>query len=429
MPKITVMIPSYNHAKFIGEAIQSVLNQSFQDFEVLVVDDCSSDNSVEVIKQFNDRRINLRVNKENQGANYVVNQMIGLAMGEYLALLNSDDVWEVTKLEKQVKCLDNSPDYAAVFSHAHLIDEESRVIESEIPTGWFCQTNRTRDEVLNYFFKYGNLFIHPSVLIRANIYKEIGQYNELLVLTPDFDMWVRICLKYPVFVLQEKLTYLRMLPNEQNASASSIENTIRFQIEYEHILDNFLHIRNIAELRRIFPEHAEIFELCKPDDIELALAMIAVKGIHPAQKHWGLKVLYQVLFNKKHYLNEKSAFVKAEWFKLAKSIDPFNLKVLASKDQIINQKENLLKNAQEIIQTKDNLLKQAQAVIQAKENIIDEQEKIIKAKHILIVEKEYELVRKDNLIKDLEQKLSVSRHSLRSKLMQSLGRLKRILRR
>ena len=100
MPKVTVIIPSYNHAKFIGEAIQSVLDQTFQDFEILIRDDGSKDNSIEIIKQFTDSRIKFAANPHNMGACYTANTMIDEANGEYIALLNSDDVWMLDKLEK-----------------------------------------------------------------------------------------------------------------------------------------------------------------------------------------------------------------------------------------------------------------------------------------------------------------------------------------
>src|SRR3989338_1603458 len=114
MPKVSVIIASYNHEDYVGEAIQSVLDQSFQDFEIVIVDDASTDNSVEKIKKFKDKRIKLIVSKENKGQFVSTNQAILTSKGKYVSILNSDDAYLPNKLKVQTEFLDARPTCAAV---------------------------------------------------------------------------------------------------------------------------------------------------------------------------------------------------------------------------------------------------------------------------------------------------------------------------
>ena len=125
-PKVSIGIPSYNHEKYISETIESILNQTFQDFEIIITDDGSSDNSLDVIKSISDPRIKLFVFDENQGACKAVNNCIKNSRGEYFAYVSSDDVWDKDKLEKQVKFLDENPHFPAVFTKVNIIDEDGK---------------------------------------------------------------------------------------------------------------------------------------------------------------------------------------------------------------------------------------------------------------------------------------------------------------
>ena len=142
MPKVSIMIPSYNHAQYIYEALESVLIQTFQDFEVIVSDDHSLDQTVAVIRNINDPRITLHVFPQNVGATMNHEYCWRQCTAPYIALLNSDDVWLPEHLEKAVAYLDTHPACGAVFSWCSYIDEDSNVID---PCGeLFKQPNRTR---------------------------------------------------------------------------------------------------------------------------------------------------------------------------------------------------------------------------------------------------------------------------------------------
>src|SRR5580692_7213135 len=220
MPKVSIIMTAYNHEKFVQEAIQSVLDQSFQDFEFIIIDDASSDNTLNIIKKFNDARIRLTVLEQNQGQFVATNLGLDKAQGEYIGILNSDDAFHPDKLQKQITFLENNPTIAAVFSFAEMINEKNHpfININNHYSYIFNQPNRSRHEWLNYFFFYGNCLCHPSVLIRSKHHHELGYYDPRFANCADLQFWIRLTAKYNIHIIQEKLIKFRILEKEGNMS-------------------------------------------------------------------------------------------------------------------------------------------------------------------------------------------------------------------
>ena len=127
IPKVSVILTSYNHAAYIAAAIESVLNQTFTDFELLIIDDGSKDNSREIIKRFDDPRIKTFLYAENRGPVLAIRDAVNSARGKYIAVHHSDDLWALDKLDKQVKFLDANPNYAACFTLVEFVDERGDI--------------------------------------------------------------------------------------------------------------------------------------------------------------------------------------------------------------------------------------------------------------------------------------------------------------
>lgn len=312
MPKVTIVVPSYNHAKFIGKAIQSVLDQTFHDSELLICDDGSKDNSIQIAKQFIDPWIKFTANSRNMGACYTVNTMIKEASGEYIALLNSDDEWMPDKLEKQIRFLDENPNSAAVFTHAITIDEDGNHIKHPFEKV-FSQPNHTSQEWLRYLFTEYNCLCHPSILIRRSVYEDVGLYNPLMAALPDFEMWVRICSKYEIYILQEALVKFRVLNHEKNASSLNPRNLRAFSYEIKKIFDLYLAL-SLKQLNEIFTTDYTTVE-----EAHFNLATIAINNPKKckSQIEWGLDVIYN-LMNHGKLLNQIS---HVEFNNLVKSRD------------------------------------------------------------------------------------------------------------
>jgi glycosyltransferase involved in cell wall biosynthesis len=244
---------AYNHAPFIGEAIKSVLEQSFHNFELIITDDGSTDGTPDVIRGFSDPRIDLEVFPVNQGACEATNRCIERARGEYIAVINSDDFFLPGKLERQVAILDAEPELGAVFGLPQYIDEAGEPIDDENNPFHRALASLPADRFawLRHFFLQGNMLCHPTVMIRRRIYDELGNYNVSLRQLPDFDMWVRVCAHYPIHVVQEPFTAFRVLNGLKNTSAPSPSTITRGTWEFGRVLRRYRLIEE-ATLQRAF---------------------------------------------------------------------------------------------------------------------------------------------------------------------------------
>ncbi|MBA4143151.1 MAG: glycosyltransferase [Nitrosospira sp.] len=278
-PKITVSLTSFNHEKYLAEAIDSVLNQTFAGFELIIWDDASLDGSWQLIQRYADPRIKAFRNDEQRRGGYGINKTISeIARGEYIAIHHSDDVWEPEKLEKQLFFFAHNVAVGAVFTNASLIDHRGLPFRnSRHPyEGLFDQPNRPRHAWLNRFFFQGNALCHPSALVRKKVYSECGSYRLGLGQLGDFDMWIRLCLNHEIHVLPEKLVRFRLLEKERNMSGRRPEARIRLRFEYFKLLQNYRRIGTFEELKSIFPG-AEKYDRGKDSDIDFALAMVALE--------------------------------------------------------------------------------------------------------------------------------------------------------
>lgn len=276
-PKISIFLWSYNHAKYLRESIDSALHQTFSDFELIILDDASTDESWAIINSYSDPRIKAFKNEPNRLGDFpgVFPQA---ATGEYLAIHHSDDIWELDKLEKQFAYCNAHPEIGAVFTNAMIIGEQGELFEDKDHFYYsiFNQPNRSRHEWLKFFFNHGNALCHPSVLIRKVCYEQCGLYRYGLFQLPDFDMWIRLCLKYEIHVMPEKLIRFRVRDNEQNVSGNQPEKQIRGMYEFYKTLENYKKIEKFDDLVKVFPK-AEKFNRGNETDMHFALAMIALE--------------------------------------------------------------------------------------------------------------------------------------------------------
>lgn len=298
MPRISVILSSYNHERYIAEAIQSVLDQSYQDFELLIYDDGSDDQSAEIIRSFHDARIHLFLYEKNRGALEAAREAFSAASGEYIAVHHSDDVWKKDKLQKQVAFLDAHREYAACFTLVDFIDERSQMYdlsEGHVYLTVFQQENRSMAQWLRNFFEAGNGLCHPSLLIRREMYAKYGllEQNALFQL-PDAVMWVKLlCGGEKLYVYQEKLTCFRLRRNfhHLNTSAESPANTMRTNFEYLTLLEVFLRIPEEL-FQEAFPEYAPYV---LDGDIRFAFGKLCIASELPAFRVFGLNLLHHLV--------------------------------------------------------------------------------------------------------------------------------------
>lgn len=326
-PRVSVRIPSYNHEQYVTECLQSVLNQTFQDFEIIITDDGSTDRTVEIIRTFDDPRIKLEVFPENQGCAVAVANCCRLARGEYIANLCSDDIWEKDKLEKQVNYLDAHPEMGAVFTKVSIIDDNGHV---DLNTGYnqlFDVENRSREQWLRHFFLVGNCLCAPSVMIRRNIYESLNYQDMRMASLPDFDLWVRFSLQHRLHILDGRLTRFRLRANNANASAGRTENTIRVYFESKQILNHYRQIAQIEQLMAIFPECTK-YGTPTEETIPYFLARIAIDSPREFSQLWGLETLFlfMELPANADRIKQLFHFTYKNLHHLTQTIDPYHLR-------------------------------------------------------------------------------------------------------
>lgn len=285
-PKVSVIMASYNHGGYVAAALQSVLDQSFQDCEIVVTDDGSSDDSVEVIRSIDDPRIKLYCFESNQGACAATNNCIRRATGKYIAVMNSDDLWCPEKLRKQLEILETDPDVAAVFTNAQFVREDgSEFAVQDRPDFFdvFSQQDRSRGAWLKSLFYGGNCLCHPSILIRRACYDVLGLYNNNYRQLPDYDMWIRFCKHFDLQVNPEKLVRFRLLQPGMNASSQVGKNAIRTINEHYLIAKHYFDGVSQDAYRDAFASDLINPEFVGDDEFECEKALLFLR----AETHLG----------------------------------------------------------------------------------------------------------------------------------------------
>jgi glycosyltransferase involved in cell wall biosynthesis len=348
MPKITVILTSFNHAKYIKEAIDSTLNQTFTDFELIILDDASSDNSWDLINQYHDPRIKAFCSEGQGEVVYRLNNAISeLATGEYVAIHHSDDVWELDKLEKQAAFLDAHSEIGAVFTWVQIIDEHGLKLTGD----WFTQGNKTQWQWLNQLFLGQNNLNHPSVLIRKQCYEDVGVYRYGLAQTPDAEMWSRVLIRFPIHVIQEKLTKHRLFSDNSNTSGPRPEVAIRIGNEWNVLRKNYLSITNFEDIVAIFPS-LERFRNPKGLDNKFLLAMGC---LYECKQHnaWqlGLTWLFELIDDKTRFekIRDLYSFSDFDFMKLTAEFDVYYLE-RAKRERFITELQAQVQDLQAQVQ-------------------------------------------------------------------------------
>lgn len=194
---VSVIMPSYNTAEFIGQTISSVLNQTYQNFEIIIVDDCSTDNTDDIVKSFNDERIRYYKNAVNSGAAVSRNTALKNAKGKWIAFLDSDDLWEPNKLELQIAFME-SKGYDFSYTNYLEVDEDSQENGVKV-TG---PKKISKRGMYNYCWP-GCL----TVMYNAN---KVGLIQiEDIKKNNDYAMWLKVCRKANCYLLNENLAKYR----------------------------------------------------------------------------------------------------------------------------------------------------------------------------------------------------------------------------
>lgn len=186
-PALSVLMPVYNAERYIAEAIESILNQTFINFEFIIINDGSTDRSLEILQRYarQDSRIRL-INRENQGLVKTLNEGVDLAMAPYIARMDADDISYPDRLFKQVNFLNEHPNYVVVGSRTQLIDEDGD------PLSLFSLNTTHKEIDLAHLQGKGGAIAHPAAMFRKDKFNFVGQYRSEFIHAEDLDLWLRL---------------------------------------------------------------------------------------------------------------------------------------------------------------------------------------------------------------------------------------------
>ena len=211
--RVTVLMPVYNAERFLREAIDSILSQSFKHFEFLIIDDGSTDRSAEIVESYRDPRIRFVRNPENLGITPTLNRGIEMASCELIARMDADDVSHPHRLQKQFAFMKRNPDCALLSTWARVISEDNRFIRLE----------RYRSNFYYYNLTFECWMYHPTVMFRKSAVEQVGMYA--MPFSEDYDLFWRMSTRFRIANLAEPLVDYRL-------SATSL-NTVMKKKEYE----------------------------------------------------------------------------------------------------------------------------------------------------------------------------------------------------
>lgn len=229
---ISVIIPTYNRHHLLQKAINSVLTQSYAHFEIIIVDDCSTDGTEHFVKSLSDKRIRYIKHEQNKHASASRNTGIELSRGEFIAFLDDDDQWLPTKLEKQLELLKQSPmSTALIYCWMDYITQSEQIIASVRPT--------LKGNVFHHVLDQQRIGGCPTLLIRKSVIKDCGTFDEALLRGNDGDFIRRICLKYEVDLVPEVLVKVSINHGNQRISDNTINGIKSSLVSYTTRLQKF----------------------------------------------------------------------------------------------------------------------------------------------------------------------------------------------
>lgn len=248
MPKVSVIIPFYNGKEFIAQAVNSVLRQTYTSYEIIVVDDGSTDDSKKALEQF-DGKIRYFY-QQNQGISNARNKAVKEAKGEYIALLDQDDIWYPRRLEKQVKVMDENSDISIVYSDCHYINEKNEILSQAFEVQKARSGRIFKDLIIKNFIPI------PTVLLRKRAVDEVGLFDKRYSFAEEYYLFLRIARIYHVSYIDEPLAGYRI--HGKNLSKNTEKSLKEDIMLKEEIIKNYPN-DTAPVLSRIEREIAELY--------------------------------------------------------------------------------------------------------------------------------------------------------------------------
>ena len=320
-PLVSVLMPAYNHAPYVREAVGSVLGQTYGNLELIAIDDASSDATWTVLQSFEDERLRLDRHDTNQGAHATLNEALKLAKGEFIAIINSDDVYYPERLQRAISCLTGNQNLGGCFTRYDFLDESGCVVrDSESLAADFPDAAKSlgsaaealdRQE-LQVLSLLASNYLHTTsnLICRREVFEQVGQFRSFRYVH-DYDFFLRLCQRYSIEVIQESLLGYRFHATNTLAesAAASVAETAAMQAEFflTHELKAMRHSH--PAFLGVLGYLMENFRAYGADRLVLLLLLAEPEG---SKKHDSITPMFLQWVTDRAILNQVDALIRDE---------------------------------------------------------------------------------------------------------------------
>lgn len=322
-PKVSVALITYNQQDYVGKAIESVLNQTYQNFEIIVGDDCSTDETANVIKSYKDERIKYFKTDYNIGINGNLNLVVSRAEHCYVLFISGDDKWRNNYIERIVDTFEKNPDIDVLYPQLCAIDKDDNYINGKDTYFWQIP-HRTKEENIYKAFMDCNILPSPGIAMRKRAIDKIFPLAYSLVNMQDYAMHLDIFANgLQIYVLDEILVDYRIFDDGKNISLNNDTAIARGQMEIAPLMDYFLKIKDVELLKRVFKDEIQQYNIEPYEDtIPFFLGQMALLSPHYKRQEWGYHTIMKFLRDKKNFdiANKRYGFEFKDYLKLIEKV-------------------------------------------------------------------------------------------------------------
>ncbi len=317
-PLVSIVATSYNFEKFIPYFIESVLSQTYTCWELIVTDDCSTDQSFSLLKMYanKDKRIRVFQNDKNRHVCHTVNCSLSKATGDYICVMSCDDAFFPEKLSHDVAFMEKNLDIGMLYGQLDQMDENNLFRGTY---GYIPPKNFDRHFLLREMFLFGNKLVSPGLFVRKDIIDKVGSFHPLLRMTQDYEYHIRLLFHAQPAYSAESLTRYRRMSDNSNLSSLTETTANTEHNETFFLLNSYLkYIKKYDVLKRIFPE---VIKFGPEDDmlIPYYLGRLALQSEQYHVKAFGLQAMYNFMLDKENrtYLEERVNFLPKDFMCLS----------------------------------------------------------------------------------------------------------------
>jgi len=310
-PFITVVIPLYNKQNYVGKTLESVLNQSFTNFEVVLINDCSTDNSFAVVAAFDDSRIRLLSHSKNQGLSATRNTGIKNATSKYIAFLDADDLWKPDFLKEIYQLITSFPDaHLFATNYEEIIDDKITILPAN------GAEKLLKNGLINDYFEKSlqqPLYCHSSICVKKEVFENIGFYNEKITYGEDVDFNIRANLVYKLVYSKCTLTQYHTV-SENQITQSNFSSKKITDFDYYEKNNTNLSLKKFIDFQRY--THAKMYKM----EGDFGKYNQLKKGINLSNLNWKQIILLHL----PSFLLNKIKIWKQKKLKKGKRITSYN---------------------------------------------------------------------------------------------------------